>query len=104
MRAELHEVSSWTSAPLEEGATLGSALVVDDSGRLTSLAPVRESGELRFLTCVASCLEAGNWQMAVVDRPDIFEGSLNGPPRLALSPQGRLRMIYSSSQRAFELP
>ena len=72
---------------------------VDETGRITALNPVRLSGDLRFLTCIADCLDAANWQIASVDRPDIFDLPDVALPRLALGPQGALRMIYNDGAR-----
>lgn len=92
--------ASWSTVPLDGGDYHGSALTVDEAGRITALNPVESSGELRFLTCVSDCLQAANWQKAVVDHPDIFGSPDMGSPRMALGPDGRPRMTYSSTARA----
>lgn len=97
--ADCAEPSSWEIVRLDEGDG-ASALTVDEAGRITALNAVALSGELRFLTCLADCLEAANWQVASVERPDIFQLPDVDPPRLALDPQGRLRMGYSDAARA----
>ena len=91
--------SSWATVRLDEAGSYGSALTVDDSGRITALNPVQLSGDLHFLTCIADCLETASWQIASVDHPDIFRYPDIGPPRLALGPQGQVRMIYNDAAR-----
>lgn len=91
--------ASWSTVRLDEGDR-GSALAVDEQGRITALNPLRISGDLRFLTCVADCLEAASWQIATVDRPDIFAGVDVATIRLALGPEGAVRLIYNDGARA----
>jgi hypothetical protein len=91
--------SSWGTLRLDEGDYHGSALTVDEAGRITALNPVSLPGELRFLTCLSDCLEARNWQVATVDHPDVFDSPNPRTPRLGLGSDGRLRMIYADMAR-----
>lgn len=98
--ADCTDPLSWEAVRLDEGDIRGSALTVDETGRITALNPIELSGELRFLTCLADCLKARSWQMASVDHPESLQ-SFNGvAPHLALDPQGRPRVIGNDGVRA----
>jgi Bacterial Ig-like domain len=97
--ADCADPASWQALRLDEGDLYGSALTVDETGRITALNPLALSGELRFLTCVADCLDAASWQIATVDHPDIFQSIDGGTPRLALDPQGAPALIYNDGAR-----
>lgn len=92
--------SSWATVRLDQGDYVGSAVAANDDGRLTLLNPLSIPGELRYLTCAVRCLDAGNWQIAAVERPDIFNLPTPGPPRLALGPNGSVRMMYGDMASA----
>jgi hypothetical protein len=93
--AECALPASWSTVRLDDGDGGFSALAVDGDGRITALHPFGPAGELRFLTCLADCLEPEQWQLGVADRQDISGVSLAGPPRLELGSAGRLSVTYS---------
>jgi hypothetical protein len=99
-QANCSDPSAWERVGLDEGDNYGSALTVDETGRITALNPVSSSAELRFLSCVADCLDAANWQIGAAGAIDNFGLPYTGPPHLWLGAGGRLRMVYTDGGRA----
>jgi hypothetical protein len=85
-QADCTDPLAWERVGLEEGDHFGSALTVDETGRITALNPVSASGKVRFLSCLADCLNPANWQIAAVGPFDGFEQPLAAHPVLCSAP------------------
>jgi hypothetical protein len=92
--------SAWQYVGLGQGGTYGSGFAVDGAGRVTALAALESSSELRFLSCVAGCLTPGNWETGSAGPFDILQNIQLGEPHLTFDGSGRLRVVYSDPSRA----
>jgi Big-like domain-containing protein len=89
---------TWTSVGVAEGSASGSALAVDETGWVTALV-VTDDREVSFLTCLADCLIADNWQQTIAGSLGAAGLSLAAPLRLARGADGRLLMVYTDGDR-----
>lgn len=85
--------SAWQRVEVDEGEAWGTSLTVDGRGRITVLNTDTDPAQVRFLTCVADCLDSSSWQAAAVGPFEITVQGAYPDLRLALGPEGRLRMV-----------